>query len=85
MKKPTFAFVILVLYFSFALAYFLSFQNRIVIRCLECPYCESEAVYIFDVPDHDIWTTRGYIRNCSNCGKEMFIIVYYDGEVVVEN
>ena len=49
---------------------------------LTCPYCKS--LNTWKVKPHSPGGySRGETRICKQCGKEVFIIIYYDGEVCV--
>jgi len=50
---------------------------------LKCPHCGKVGVYKV-MPHCPGGVSHGERHKCPNCGKEVFLIVYYDGDVVIE-
>lgn len=50
---------------------------------LKCPYCGQVGEF-WVMPECPSAVSHGEIHNCPNCGKNVFIVVYYDGEVFIQ-
>jgi len=50
---------------------------------LVCPYCKKKGEYKVS-PHCPGGVSHGEVHRCPHCNREVFLVVYYDGEVIIK-